>query len=167
MSVVWLVVASVDASSTLTDTSAAFLWAIAGILLGGAFTYLATRVQLKHNYKSAQRDRLLALRTESFRRLWQITGTIQRNPDKSLFKRFPQKQLLAKFNNWYFDDGGIYLTNDCREVYFAMLDELNKLETSAPLVPETYQALYNAASKLRATLALEIDTRTSASPRVI
>lgn len=149
------------AASSTNDAAVAFLWAIAGILLGGTFTYIAARLQVRHAANQNQRDRLLGLRTDSFRRLWQATGSIQRRPDPQHLEQLPFGKIVQCLNSWYFNDGGLYLTEACRSSYFTLLDELDKAQEAAPLDLVKYQPLYLAASRLRDTLARELETRSS------
>ena len=138
---------------------ATFLWAVAGILLGGAFTLLATRIQAAHGAAQAQRDRLLNLRTDSYRRLWSLTKELQRTPALDRLTKEALEDLVEKLDAWYFDDGGIYLSERCRTAYFDLLRAVTGAASSTPLRTDRYSELYRHASLLRANLAREIDTR--------
>jgi hypothetical protein len=150
-----------DGSSTFDATTLAFLWALAGIVLGGVFTYLAARIQVKHGYYSEERKRLLALRTTSFQHLWTLTGEVPRNPSQEELRRFRTQRLMDDLNRWYFADGGMFLTNPCRTAYFNFLEELERIPLAESLSLETYNPLYQAASALRQSLAQEVAARAS------
>jgi hypothetical protein len=139
----------------------AFLWAVAGILLGGAFTFLATRLQLRHQNMLVERQRLLEVRTDSFRRLWKVTGHIPQNPEAVELRAFRAREVVTELNRWYFDDGGMFLTAACRSDYFNLVEKLQPYMASKPMTSEAYPPIYEAASKLRETLAKELDARTS------
>jgi len=154
-------------STVLSATTLAFLWAIAGIVLGGTFTYMAARLQVRHAYRTRERSRLLRLRTDAFHRLWGLTGCMPRHPDDGELARFRAAAVVRDLNRWYFTDGGIYLPNSCREEYFLLLDRLEAVGPSKGIDRASYIPIYAAASKLRQTLARELDARTSTSGKAI
>jgi len=161
---------AVDAAVLAADweeSATALLWAIAGVLLGGMFTYVATRTQQRYARHQADRDRLLRLRTDVFRRLWGLTKPLQRNLDIEEIQRLPIDDLVDRLNDWYFDDGGMYMTEACRRTYFALLEELFRAKGTGPHRSAGYESLYAAASKLRATIAYEIDARATVNPSII
>ena len=122
---------------------------------------------MKHTYRSAERGRLLRLRTEAFHNLWMLTGRIPRNPDPDELTHFPAAEIVKELNQWYFNDGGMYLTNACRSDYFALMEALEEVRKIKVFDYDAYLPLYKAASSLRHTLANELDARTSTHGRRI
>ena len=156
-----------DASNVLNSTTLAFLWALAGIILGGTFTYLAARLQVKQNFRADERRRLLKLRTKAFHRLWMITERIPRNPDANELATFRAANVVHELNKWYFRDGGMYLPNTCRQEYFVLIGKLDALGLEKGIDKAAYDQVYTAASTLRQALAKEVDARTSTPGRRI
>jgi hypothetical protein len=138
-----------------------------GVLVGGSFAYLGARLQVTREDRRFERRRLLELRTDPFSRLWGITSHLRLTPDPAVLDGSALPTLGDSLNNWYFDDGGILLSNTCRDAYFSLLEALSTAHEQIPLDPDRYQELYNAATQLRTALATELDTRTSVSPGYI
>ena len=68
------------------------------------------------------------------------------------------KEVSLQLRDWYFDMGGLYLSDECRVPYFALKEVLKiRIEKGMKLNKEEQHALVNAASRLRAFLREEVE----------
>lgn len=148
------------------DVSAAILWAVAGILLGGVFSFLTVRFQLGHERREADRRHLVNLRTNTFHDLWKITQDVPRNPTVAEMTGFNAAALVNRMHQWYFQVGGLYLTETTREAYFSLLGALEN-HTEIGVTEEQYAPLYQKGSALRKALVLELQANASTAIKQI
>jgi hypothetical protein len=72
--------------------------------------------------------------------------------------------LTANLRHWYFAVGGIYLSGDARDAYFAVRREIARLldassEGAKELAPGDSKSLRDIGSQLRTAMTMDVDTR--------
>jgi hypothetical protein len=137
--------------------------ALAGLLAGGAVTYLTSRAQFRieaeHAYDSTLRD----LRLPHYQRLFHLTERIPREWWPS---SIPSKaQLFAMreaFHDWYFSEaGGMFLSQAARKAYSLLQSEIQSAANRLPsdvalLATDDAVKVRQRASALRHQLSADL-----------
>lgn len=100
---------------------------------------------------------ILSKRRAAYEALFRILKPFARYDRNHELDKAQLKEVSEGMRDWYFDMGGLYLTDDCRAPYFSLKDILKStIEISASEKVEP-NALISAASRLRAFLREDID----------
>ena len=100
---------------------------------------------------------VLSKRRAAYEALFRILKPFARYDKSQELDKTQLKEVSEGMRDWYFDMGGLYLTDDCRAPYFSLKDILKStIEISASEKIEP-NALISAASRLRAFLREDID----------
>jgi hypothetical protein len=67
---------------------------------------------------------LRALRIKAYCQLWGLTKPFARYPKPNLLSYQAIDSIALSLRDWYFDDGGLFLSEEAREYYFNFLDAL-------------------------------------------
>lgn len=135
--------------------------ALAGLLVGGAVSYVTSRAQLRvqaeHEYDRSLRD----LRLPHYQRLFHLTERIPRQwlsssvPDQARLR-----DIRETFHSWYFSEqaGGLFLSQAARDAYFALQNALQETadRTTAALTDDDSVTLRAKASALRHQLSADL-----------
>jgi hypothetical protein len=138
---------------------------LAGIVLTGLLTAIATTAKVRRELES---DYDLALRNErlaAYRELWKRLQPLAKyfRPEAITYRRL--KQLGADLRAWYFETGGIYLTPESRDAYFELMDGLRDAvaaraeELDREVGTAEFERLRDQGSALRTALVGDARTR--------
>jgi hypothetical protein len=135
------------------------LGAVAGALVTGLLTYFVTvwkvRRDLQVEYDQSLRDD----RIKAYAGLWARTRPLSRYSPEVVDKDRCQ-ELLDEFSDWYYEEGGIYLSEAARDYYFTFMDVLKKLsELDAEVTAAHRRTLFASASSLRTRITDDVGTR--------
>jgi hypothetical protein len=140
---------------------------IAGALLGAVTTYLVAvlklRRELEYKYDTDLRDK----RIPQYLELWKLLEDLAKyaRPKQLIFDDL--HKLSASLRQWYFERGGLYLSEKSRDRYFALQDAIKKVldvkgqSVGATVGEETYENLRMSGSDLRTALTRDVGTRKS------
>jgi hypothetical protein len=153
------------------------LVAIIGVTGGAGGGWIAAFIQTRLAFRTKLDEDLLAARREAYKELWSLTAVVPAWPrDKDL--TFARLESLSKdLRKWYFDDGGILLSEEARSAYGKAQCELTGLieknnpgaavdggERKQPLPGERDRSSYgkaqSALSSLRTELTRDLLSRT-------
>lgn len=130
-------------------------------MLGGLGTYVTTvlkiRQELGAQYDSdLRRDRIIA-----YKELWKCLEPLARYAPPGHFTYAGAQKLAAALRSWYFENGGLFLSEQARDACFDLQKTLTTLgETSAETVQgPTLEELRSAGSVLRTKLSEDVGTR--------
>lgn len=137
------------------------LAALGSAVLGGVGTYLTTvlkiRQELSAQYDSDLRhDRIIA-----YRELWKCLEPLARYAPPGEFTHAGAQDLAKALRTWYFENGGLFLSEPARDAYFGLQDVLTTLEGSSAevILGPTLDKLRAAGSALRTKLSEDVGTR--------
>ena len=73
-------------------------------------------------------------------------------------------QLTVSLRQWYFEKGGLFLSDNSRDAYFALQDEIREVlardnSPQSEVDESTYEALRKKGSSLRTALTRDVGTR--------
>ena len=106
-------------------------------------------------------------RLSAYEKLWQNTGRFPLYARSEPVTRESAQQFAVELRKWYFDTGGIYLTDGSKNAYFAVQGAVEKVLESHPmdvppdteLPPDDYESVRAACSTLRSKLVSDVGTR--------
>jgi len=138
--------------------------------ISSTLTYVSTRSKIRLDMTVEYDKTLHAKRLELYKELWPKTKRLSRFDWHFALTYNVVKSVAADTREWYFGEGGIYLSRSSREPYFHLKGLLqkvidNKELEAAPDAPiedkEICAAIIDAAHDLRASLADDIGARRS------
>ena len=130
-------------------------------------TYFSTRSKIRLDLTAEYDKELRKDRLEVYKKLWTLLKPMARfSPEGPLTYQIV-KDTSESMRDWYFDTGGIYLSQEARKPYFdlkAVMQEImddSKLAEQAdkPLEDPRVDTLLQLGKDLRESLAADIGTR--------
>jgi hypothetical protein len=143
--------------------TAAILSLVAGIVL----SYVTLRERIRKELQAKYDASLRELRLDVYKRLWSNLKPL------ALFGRagYPNQaqleSLAEALKTWYFDEGGLYMSENTRDAYFRLQRALRALNASSRwqsagisvLDADSFEHLRLIGSRLRTLLTLDVGTR--------
>jgi hypothetical protein len=139
-------------------------------VISSVLTYFGTRSKIRLDltveYDKALHDKRLAL----YKDLWPITKPLGRFVPHFSLTYNDVKSVVTDMHEWYFKEGGIYLSKNSREPYFQLKKQMLRVIDNERLEAtpdariddtEACKAILDAATNLRTSLADDIRTRRS------
>jgi hypothetical protein len=100
---------------------------------------------------------MLSKRRSSYEALFGILKFFARYDRENEFTKAQLKEISERLRDWYFDiGGGLYLSDECRDPYFSLKDQIAKAIEEAGSEPLDPTSLINAASRLRAFMREDV-----------
>jgi hypothetical protein len=143
------------AMETAPSSVFAALLGIAGLVVGALINHLLAGRQ---GVDAAIRERRLAV----YKELWLKTDVLPKWPRKLETSRAELKKFSEDLRNWYFNEGGMFLSESSRKAYGALQKRLNDSDIaqgSGSVSGEQYDSLQKRCSKLRTELAHDLLSR--------
>ncbi len=142
------------------------LVAIISAAVGGIISYLLAN----HNARIDLDEVTRQARVLEYKKLWTLTGELPRYPPAEKLNYEELHTLSENFRAWYFQDGGIYLSEKSREMYFLAQKTLLKYpQKTGALSPfdvegnydknSDYEYVRQKLSDLRTQLTKDIGSR--------
>jgi hypothetical protein len=137
---------------------------ILGALLGAATTYLVAvlklRKELEYRYDTDLRDK----RIPQYLELWKLLEVLAKYARPREVTCDDLRTLATSLRQWYFEKGGLYLSERSRGAYFALQDAIKTELDSKPspggeVISGTFEALRTRGSDLRTALTRDVGTR--------
>ncbi len=142
----------------------------AGLVSGAitaVVTYFATLAKARLDLTIEHDKALLQSRLEVYRDLWKRLKPLARySPERPITYQIA-KDTSEKLRDWYFDVGGIYLSRESRDPYFALKQALQNIidkkelqqSGEVSLDPIWIRPLHERGKALREVLSNDIGTR--------
>jgi hypothetical protein len=149
----------------VTGTIVAAFVAFFGTLVTVAVTYAATSVKVRRELESSYDLSLREARLGAYQSLWRLLQPLAKyaRPEPVTYRLLGR--MLNELRAWYFETGGLYLTEPSREAYFHLMDRLRDLTTrvdgpaTRELPFETFEFLRELGSSLRTSMVEDVQTR--------
>ena len=139
-------------------------------IISSVLTYFSTRSKIRLDMRVEYDKTLHNKRLELYKELWPITKPLGRFvPHFSLTYNIVRK-AVTDMHEWYFNEGGIYLSKHSRKPYLHLKEQMLRVIDNERLEAtpdariedkEACNAILNAATSLRTSLADDIRTRRS------
>jgi hypothetical protein len=137
--------------------------AVAGLISGAILTYFKFRKDLEAEYDRDLRTRRLKVYAD----LWKHLKLVARYDRPKPLVHSTLSELTVAMRDWYFDCGGLYLSEEARTAYFTLKATIQKVlsnpkyERDQALDSPDITAVLTEASLLRARLSKDVGTRKS------
>ena len=145
--------------------AAAVITGMVSAVITAVVTYLVAvvkiRRELEATYDRDLRDKRLAV----YKELWRQLEPLAKYASPRPFSRAVAKDLTQALRIWYFETGGLFLSERTREAYFVVQDALEvicedtDLDGSHPITGERFEAVRKKGSTLRTQMTLDVGTR--------
>ena len=148
----------------MSELAKIVLTAGAGLLTGALLAVLGTRQRLEVEYDIELRQR----RIEAYQALWKILEPLAYYAPPSAVTYSVARDLAQALRTWYFEVGGLFLSEASREAYFDLQKGLGGVikepldADRVPLGAQRFERLRGIASKPRTTLTQDVATRVTA-----
>jgi hypothetical protein len=141
----------------VTTLSVSLVTALVGAVLASIGTYLAARRDLQLKFDDSLRD----LRITRYEELWKTLRPLAKYGRSTALSHKQTSDLIAALSTWYFDTGGLVLSSDAREDYFALQDglELALARPERELTADEDEFLRVLGSRLRTAMTRDVGTR--------
>jgi hypothetical protein len=144
---------------------AALISGAVSFLTGGVASYFIAKQKTLNDFRANFETGLRAERSKAYGRLWALTGIL---PKYARVEELTFQRLLAfatELRKWYFDElGGIVLSQNSRDAYFALQDEFELVHKErpnldAPIDEPTRERIRQHCSALRTALCGDLGSR--------
>lgn len=136
--------------------------AVIGALTGAGAALLKNRIDYQHEVRSE----LWNKRYESYKRIWKLTQLLPRWPKNETLTYKGLFTLSTQCQNWYFEDGGILLSESGRKKYGTMQETITNIRmkkqadgTDSLLDGSDYTIVMEACSAFRTAMTSELLSR--------
>jgi hypothetical protein len=100
-------------------------------LVGGLVSYLGALWKSAVDFHSKVDDGLIAKRTRLYEALWSLTKKVPKWPQNEQLRYTHLRELSVEMQRWYFDEGGIYMSEATRVAYGAAQDTISAVVRAA------------------------------------
>ena len=136
-------------------------------VISAVLTYFGTRSKIRLDMRVEYDRNLHDKRLELYKELWPKTAPLARFAPHVVLTFNIVKNVAEEAREWYFKEGGIYLSKRSRKPYFlwkkqmqcVIDDERLQARPDDPIPAKALEAILNAVSRLRTSLADDIRTR--------
>lgn len=137
---------------------ATVITAVVAAVLAAVGTYVTTRRNLQLQFDASLRD----LRIDVYKVLWKELESLAKYARPEPLSKSQAQQLAITLRTWYFETGGLFLSQDTRRDYFALLDGLEVVprRTDEPILEEEDDEFLRVlGSRLRTGMTRDVGTR--------
>ena len=145
----------------------AIITGLFGIISGAFLAYLSAILKFRKDLEAEYDKDLRTHRLKVYEQLWNHLQFVARYDRPKPLNASTLEELTTSMRQWYFEVGGLYLSEGSRSSYFqlksAIWELLNtpKYEAGEELDEEDRKRLLDQASLLRARLTKDVGTRKS------
>lgn len=138
---------------------------LAGALFGAVTTYMVAVLKLRRGLEYKYDTDLRDKRIPQYLALWKLLEDLAKYARPKQLTFDDLYKLTASLRQWYFERGGLFLSEKSRDKYFALQDAIEKVldikgQPGAAMVDDgTYECLRKSGSDLRTALTRDVGTR--------
>jgi hypothetical protein len=138
--------------------------ALLSFALGAVGGYIALVSKVRKDLEAAYDKDLRTDRLEAYKDLWTLLERLAKYAPLGPVTGAVLKDVSEKLRHWYFTVGGLYLTDDTRDAYFALQEALVAFVSkctnmSADLAAEEFETIRQKGSWLRTWMTRDVGTR--------
>jgi hypothetical protein len=144
--------------AAMTALVASIITAVVTAVLAAVGTYVTTRRNLQIQFDASLRE----MRIAAYKPLWARLGGLAKYARPEPLSMDEAQELAVTLRDWYFETGGLFLSQETRRDYFALLDGLEVLPrrtSGATLRVEDDELLRVLGSRLRTGMTRDVGTR--------
>ena len=127
---------------------------------GAIVAYLAARWKSRQEARGTIYERIHETRARLYKELWRKTGLLPRRPRTEPITYGTIAQLGINFRDWYYDEGGMYLSGGSRRAFTVAQDIIEEVkvngESDTLLSDGDYDMVRQKCSDLRTALTRDL-----------
>lgn len=141
------------------------LKALLGFLVGAASSYLGLYWKVKKELEAQYDKELRAERLKAYAALWKLLQPIAKYSRPDPVTASSLQELSVYLQRWYFETGGLFMSERTRDAYFALQDELLEKTTTArehldqELSNADFETIRTTGSRLRTATTVDVGSR--------
>jgi hypothetical protein len=141
--------------------TANLLNALLGFLLGAAGSYLGLYWKVKKELEAQYDKELRAERLKAYAALWKLLQPIAKYSRPGPVTASSLQKLSADLQQWYFEIGGLFMSERTRDAYFALQDELTTPaeHLDRELSHAEFENIRETGSRLRTATTVDVGSR--------
>lgn len=138
---------------------------VLGAIVGSAGSYLGLYWKVRKELEAEYDKDLRQERLTSYKTLWAITQPLAKYARPEPVTPGRLRKLSDDLRQWYFENGGIFMSEATREEYFALQEELKAriaahgADLSKSLTDNDYATARKRGSRLRTAITIDVGTR--------
>ena len=136
---------------------------IASSLIGAIVSYIGALIKNILETKTKINEALLEKRTGIYKDLWKLTKEIPKWPRNSNVTYKILEDLSRKLCDWYFDEGGIYLSSKAQKSYRDLQENIWKVikenKKEDKISEKEYDSIRDKCSMLRTRVTKDLLSR--------
>ena len=144
-----------------------FLLAILPLTIGAVLSYFGTRWKITQDLEAEYDRDLRTARIQVYQELWKSLQPLAKYARPGPVTCNTVNEISVDLRTWYFEQGGLYLSETARDTYFALQDGLQDVVSNPrwrehpeqPLDDDTFELLRKRGSALRTSMAADVGTR--------
>jgi hypothetical protein len=133
-----------------------------GLIVGGLISWLTTNARLRRELELLYDRDLHDKRVAAYKELWRRTKPVPRQRLAGEVTGSTMREVREDWHDWYYSDGGIYMSEAVRTRYFdavQALEDAADVAESRELSPDEYERVYAPVKALRDSLTGDIGAR--------
>jgi hypothetical protein len=146
----------------MTDT----LTVIISAAVGAVVAYLGAVWQTRLEARRVIHERVHQSRARLYPSAWKLTGALPRRPRTEEHSYGSLSTLAIELRDWYYVEGGIYLSGAARRAYSVYQDTISEVtanrEPNTELDEQDYEKVRKAGSQFRTWLTRDLLSRSRA-----
>jgi hypothetical protein len=149
------------------DILVAIVTGLLGIISGALVAYVSAVLKFRKDLEAEYDKDLRNQRINVYKDLWRRLDLVARYDRPKPLNASTLQELTVSMRQWYFEIGGLYLSEESRKTYFDFKKTIEKLlksskyEAGELLNPQDTTIVLDQASLLRARLTKDVGTRKS------
>jgi hypothetical protein len=151
----------------VSNLGTALISGLIGLVVSAVGTYLGIHWKIRKDLEAKYDESLRSLRLDAYRELWSLTKPLAAFARLGNPLREELETLSLALKDWYFDKGGLYLSEETRDACIALQRTLSAVSASdrwadpnlERLDDATFDRLREIASRLRTRMTYDVGTR--------
>jgi hypothetical protein len=134
-------------------------------VVGGVVSFVVSTLSNALSYRAKVDEGLRDTRLALYRVLWKKTEILPKWPHRTDVTYEKLHELSEELRNWYFGDGGIFLSRAARRAYGKLQDTVGEIVTQRPkgaIIDLDYEEVRLRCSDLRTQLTEDLLSRRGA-----
>jgi len=146
---------------------------LASAVVGGALTYITTFKKIRQELAAQYDADLRRDRISVYKKLWKCLEPLAEYAPEHPLTFDGTQTLAASLRRWYYEEGGLFLSEEARKAYFDLQDELKAIQGAGRQkvcgehgeLGDRLKTLMKRRHQLHSQLAADVGTRAAAMLR--
>ena len=137
---------------------------VVGALVGIISTYISAKQKFRDDLQAKFNESLHQSRVNTYQKLWEQLQVLAKYARPYPVTHHRLRKLAEDLRKWYFEVGGLFLTDNSRDAYFALHDSIvaelaKKIPEDQELSDPSFETIREKGSALRTNLSADLRSR--------